>query len=63
LGFCFVPLEPLLHCSIDRLLVTAMSHINKINYDKAANVTKSQLAGDFLSGLNICLEKDFINVL
>jgi len=39
-----------------------MSHINKIDYNKASNITKSQLPGDFFGGFNICLKKDLINV-
>jgi len=39
-----------------------MSHINKINYNKAPNITKSQLPSDFFGGFNICLKQNFINV-
>src|SRR5436190_21043121 len=56
MGFGFVALQPLPHQLVNELLVLSALHIDKVADDQSTDVSKSQLARNFISRLQIRLQ-------
>src|SRR5581483_2443709 len=54
--------EPLLHQTVDCLLVFTALHINEIGNDKSTYIAQPKLARDFVFGFEVCLQNCFFYV-
>ena len=62
LSFGLVTLEVLLHSFRHSLLIAAVFHVDKVHDDESTHVTETELTCDFLSGFEIGLDDDAVEV-
>jgi hypothetical protein len=50
------------HLVFDRALVLRRHHVDEVDHDQAADIAQAQLAGDFLGGFEVGLQRGFFDV-
>ena len=56
-----VGLEPVLHALFHRRVVAAFIHVDEVDHDEAGKVTQAQLARHLFGGLQVGLERGFLD--
>src|SRR5579859_391411 len=62
-GLGLVPTDAFPHFLRDALLVVALTHVDEIDDDQAADIAEAKLAADFLGGFEVRLQDRCIKVL
>jgi hypothetical protein len=58
-----VVLEAIASAPLDRAVVALLVHVDEVDDDQAGEVAQAQLAGDFLGGFEIGLERGVLDVM
>jgi len=59
---CTVKLQGLAYTLFDFALVTVRRHVDEVDHDQAADIPQAQLAGNFVRGFQVGLQRRFFNI-